>query len=140
MAAVTPINPEIGVGREQNRIGEGFGHSDQARIREAHRNIRVFIHQPQDRLRVLVETKGGSQRTAAEEEAQGADALTSEEMERFRRGGFACEPWTREPGGLRDRPIMMPIAPIDEREDEARVNEDACGHSRSCAGAPSSAR
>ena len=33
---------------------------------------------------MLVETKGGSQRSAAEEEAQGADALTSEEMERFR--------------------------------------------------------
>jgi hypothetical protein len=54
---VSPIDPEISVRGEEDRVAQRLGHSDQAGIREADRNVRVLVEQPEDRINVIAELK-----------------------------------------------------------------------------------
>jgi len=45
LAAVSAINAEVRIGREDERVGEGLAHPDEAGIGKAHRDVRVLLHQ-----------------------------------------------------------------------------------------------
>jgi hypothetical protein len=47
------VNSKILVGSEDDGIGERFGHANEASIGEAHRNVRILLDQPENRLHVL---------------------------------------------------------------------------------------
>ena len=54
-----PIDAKIRIRREEDRIRQRLGHAHETRIREAHRQVGVFLHKRKDLLDALVEMKGG---------------------------------------------------------------------------------
>jgi hypothetical protein len=90
------VNLEVGIGGEKNGIGENFGHSHEASIREAHRHVRVFLHQLQDFLGVLTEMESADDNSATQQRGEGRTAATPEQVKCLRQGGFACPPRRRK--------------------------------------------
>ena len=45
LTTVPPINAEIGVSGEKDRIIRRLGHANETGVRKAHRDVRVFFHQ-----------------------------------------------------------------------------------------------
>src|SRR5215212_6512580 len=45
LAAVPPIDAEIVIGRQQNRVGENLRHANETGVGKAHRHVRVLVHQ-----------------------------------------------------------------------------------------------
>lgn len=68
------VNLEVGIGGEKDGIGENFGHSHEASIREAHRHVRVFLHQLQDFVGVFTEMEGADDSSATQQRGQGRTA------------------------------------------------------------------
>jgi hypothetical protein len=53
---VASVDPKVGICRQEDRIGDHFGHAHEMRIREARREIRVLLHEIQDRLDMVAES------------------------------------------------------------------------------------
>jgi hypothetical protein len=62
---VATVNSKILVGREDDGIGERFGHANEASIGEAHGNVAILLHQLHDWLHVLGKCEGDQQSAAA---------------------------------------------------------------------------
>ena len=81
--AVATVNAEILVGRQDNAIGERFGHSDEASIGKTHGNVAVFLHKLQNWLQILGDLERDEQGTAAEQSAETGRTSCSEKVERL---------------------------------------------------------
>jgi hypothetical protein len=71
VTAVAAVNAEIGVGREDDGSGKGFGHAHKASIGEAHRHVRVLLNELQHRLHVFTQIERNAQGLATKKCAQG---------------------------------------------------------------------
>jgi hypothetical protein len=45
LTTVPPINAEVGIGGKKDRVSQHFGHASQTGIGEAHRQVRVLLHE-----------------------------------------------------------------------------------------------
>jgi hypothetical protein len=57
---VAAIDSEVCIRGQKNGIGEGLRHAHEAGIRQAHRSVRVFVHELQDRLQLVGQVETGS--------------------------------------------------------------------------------
>jgi len=124
------VNSEIGIGRQDKRVRERFGHSHKAGVSEAHGNVCVLLHELQHRLEILRQLEPNEHRAAAKERTQSRHPVRAEQMESFRQSRLARGPRGLVLRRLAECPSMMVIAMAKQRHHEAGVNENACGHSR----------
>jgi hypothetical protein len=54
---VPTVDAEISIGGKKHWIGHGLGHADEAGVGETHRNVRIFVHQPENALDIVTEAK-----------------------------------------------------------------------------------
>lgn len=52
---MSAIDAEVRIGGEYDRIGERLAHPDEAGIGEAHRDVRVLLHEIQDAIELVSE-------------------------------------------------------------------------------------
>jgi hypothetical protein len=83
LAAVAAINSEICIGGQDDGISERFGHANEASVGEAHGDVGVFLHEPQDWLYVVGEVERGDQGMPAKECAETWRAASAKQVERF---------------------------------------------------------
>jgi hypothetical protein len=62
---VATIHSKVLVGCENYGVGKRFGHANEASIGEAHRNVRILLNQPHNRLHVLSKLEGYDEGSAA---------------------------------------------------------------------------
>ena len=128
MAAVTTIQPEIRICRQHDRIGEYFAHPDKTCIGEAHRHIRVLLHQVENAHDLHFKVESGDDRTIAKQRIQTWPAAHAHEMKGLGEHSLARGPWRRVVWRGRERPRVMPVATTEKRYQETRVNEGVCRH------------
>ena len=92
MAAVAAIDAKVGIGGEDDGIGERFGHAHEARIGKTHGYACVFPHEHQHRLEITGQIERKDHGTAAKKRAQSGPATSSEKVERFGQNGLAGFP------------------------------------------------
>ena len=128
------IDAEVRVGCQHDRVGNDLSHSDQAGVGEAHRSIIVLSHEVQYRSHVFLKTEGYGNQSPTEEFAKPGPPSGPKKVKRLGQNGFARSP-RQFPLSRHGRgPLVMGIAPSEERDEKARVSENDRGQSRSCAG------
>jgi len=83
LPAVSTVDSEIFVGREDDGISKRFGHANEASIGEAHRYVRIFLDQLHDWLYVLGKREGDEQSAAAKQGAEIGSAAFPKKMKSF---------------------------------------------------------
>jgi len=96
LAAVAAIDAEARVRGENDRIGQHFGHADEARIGEAHRQITVFLYELHDPFELVGEIEARGYGAATEKSGEPGCAGRTEEVERLREDCLAGAPRGRE--------------------------------------------
>lgn len=84
LAAMPSIDPEIGVGGQQDWIVARFGHSHEAGVREAHWDIGIFVEQFEHGICVVAKTEGTCDGTATNELGQIFVSTRAEQVEGLR--------------------------------------------------------
>jgi predicted nucleic acid-binding protein len=130
LAAVSPIDAEVRIGREYDRIGERLTHPDEAGIGEAHRNVRVLLDETQDPVELVGEIEREDDGATTKKRAQGWPAPRPEEVERLGENGIAGLPGRGQVLGLGHRPLVVTVATAQQRDHEPGVNENVCGHTQ----------
>jgi molybdopterin synthase sulfur carrier subunit len=92
LSAVTPVDTEIRIGGEDDRVSHRLAHPHEAGIGQAHRDVCVLLHQIQDAALLLGEMKGGDQSAAAQQRGQRGPAPRAEEVKGFGQSRFARLP------------------------------------------------
>src|SRR2546430_12576233 len=131
LAAVSAIDAKVRVGRQDDRVGKRLAHPDEAGIGEAHRNVRVLLHETQDAIELVRKVEREDNRATAKKRTEGWLAPQPEKVERFGANGIAGFPRRWHTRGLRHCPPMVTVATAQQRDHEPGVNEDACGHTPS---------
>ena len=133
-----PLPPVPAVDREVAVLGEDragrvqFGHSDQACVREGHGDIAVFSHEAKDLVSVISEAKRRLDEAASD---QGDHTFLPSGPETARQEaslcehGFAGEQGWLDPGPLFQRPAVIPVVGIHERDQRSRIQDDVPDHS-----------
>jgi hypothetical protein len=127
---MTAVDSEIRVGCEKQRIVQRLGHAYQAGIGEAHRGVRVFVHQLQCSFKVLLETEAQDHHAAQKQPGDTGATMRFQQVKGFGQNRFAGIPWGRESLRLTRRPIVVGVAPAQQSDQKSRVNEDVFGRSR----------
>src|SRR5712692_5751932 len=68
--AVPSIDAEVRVGGENDRIGERLCHPNKAGIGETHRQVGIFLHEPQYVLHLLAQMESRHDCAAAEQRSE----------------------------------------------------------------------
>src|SRR5213079_491042 len=124
VTAVLAIQPEVPVEGENAAVRVRFGHADEAGVGERHRHAGVTGHQP-DRAHVVLELEGDPQGAAAEELEHGARTTPGVSNEKAGLGHdrLAGQERHGQLGQPRRCPPVMAIAPVEEGDERARVDE-----------------
>src|ERR1043165_426463 len=54
LTTMPAVNAEIAVSRQQDRIGEDFGHPQKTGVRKTHRNVGVFFQKSNDLIQMFI--------------------------------------------------------------------------------------
>jgi len=95
LAAVAAVKTEIRVGGEEERIGEGFRHANEAGVGEAHGNVGVFLDEPTDRLDIFRKMERDDKGTAAKHGANAGVAAITQQVIRLGQYRLASGPGRR---------------------------------------------
>src|SRR5436190_136985 len=71
LAAVSAIDAKVRVGRQDDRVGKRLAHPDEAGIGEAHRNVRVLLHETQDAIELVRQVEREDNRATAKKRTEG---------------------------------------------------------------------
>src|SRR5688500_3419460 len=77
--AESAIVAEIAIGGEEDGIGVGLGHADEAGVGKAHWHVRILLHESQDGLLLLTKHKGRQQLTTEEKRRERSGAVPPKE-------------------------------------------------------------
>jgi hypothetical protein len=72
LTAVPAIDAEIRVRCEQDRIGQHLGHPQETSVRQAHRNVRIFLEKFENGRKIIVQLERADEGTTAEQLAGAA--------------------------------------------------------------------
>lgn len=70
LPAVAPIDPEIGIGGQKQRIRKRLGHAYQARVRQAHGHAGVLLDELEHRVELAIEVERQPKRTPPQKRPQ----------------------------------------------------------------------
>ena len=129
MTTVAAIDAEIGIGGEDDGVGQGFAHPHEAGIGKTHGDVGVLLHKIQDPVQLIGEVKGGDHGAAAKKRGEARSAPSPEKVEGLRKDRFARLPGRGQTRGLGRRPWVMAVAAAQKGDQKAGVNERASGHS-----------
>ena len=93
---MSAIDAEIRVGGEDHGIGERLAHPHQAGIGEAHRDVRVLLHEIQDTIELVSEFEREDNGAAAKQRAEGGPTARPEKVERLGENSIAGLPGRRQ--------------------------------------------
>ena len=127
---MSAVDAEVRIGREQDRIGRRLAHSDEARVGEAHRDVRILLHETQHAIEVVREIERRNNGTPAKKRTEGWPAARPQKVEGLRENSVARSPGRGQTRRVSDRPPVVTVATAQKGDDEAGVNENACGHTR----------
>ncbi len=138
---MSAIDAEIAICREEDGIGVGLGHADEAGVGKAHRHVRILLHESQDGLLLLTEHKGRQQLTTEEKRRERSGAVPPKQKECLGEDGLTCPPGRCESRRLDPCPFMMTVSEIQKGYQEAGISEvGAFGQNPMPANSVSSAR
>src|SRR5262245_8035617 len=131
LAAMAPVDAEVGIGRQENRICRRLAHSDETRVGEAHRDVGILLHETQNTIEFITEIERRDDDTTTQHRAQGRPAPAAQEVESLRERGVAGSPGRGQPWSVGHGPGVESVPTTQECDDEPGVNENACGHTPS---------
>jgi hypothetical protein len=107
-----------------------FGHLHNAGVGEAHGSVAIVLMQLAQRDDMLIEPECDFDSTAFKQAKHPGltPRQTWEEIHRFGEDGLAHEEWCFQGCDLLDRPIVMPIRPVEQRDKRTSIND--CGDHR----------
>ena len=123
------VNLEVGVGGEQEGIGQDFGEPDQTGISDTHGNISKFVQKIENGNEGVLMEGSDLKSATATGEPEGGAAIGSEKMVRLGKCGLAGDPGRRMTAGLLDRPWVVLIVLSPEGDEKRGVNHDGISHS-----------
>ena len=126
---MTTINSKILIGRQDQGIRKGLRHPHEASVGEARGNIGILLHQLLDRTQVFAKLEGNAQGGAPKQSAETWSARLSKKVVRLGQHRFAGGPRWRRAAHLGHGPLVMSIAVIEQRHQEAGINENVSCHS-----------
>ena len=122
VAVVAPIDTEVGASDGNAAVVRvKLAHSNQAKIREIGTTIRVTLGEPGELRQMIAAVEGEGDQPFAQHRQHQRRILQMER--RLRENGLAREQGLREALSDTDRPLVMTVVAIGERDQEARVGD-----------------
>ena len=140
LTAVAAVEAEVCVGGQDDGIGEYLRHPYQLGVGQTGRHLGVLLDQLQDVLEVVAEIEADDKCLAPQQFTERPLVPATEQVKRFGERRLAGLPRRRQPLRVRDGPPVMRVAAAQQRDEEAGVNEDACGHIPIASGSPCASR
>ena len=113
------IDAKVGIGGQHNGIAMRLSHADEARIRQAHGHVRVFLHEGKCCLTFPLEIEGDLDVVTLQEGDKWPRVAQAKQIERLRQHRLAREPREWTPLRFRDGPSVMSIIPVEQTNKKA---------------------
>jgi hypothetical protein len=122
LTAVPTINAKVAIRCENDRIRKRFGHTNQARVGEAHRYVCILLHEGEDFLHFGTQVKGRHDRAATEKPGEALEAACADKVVGLRQYRIATFPRWRKAPPFGNSPVVIAVPVAEQRNQEAGVN------------------
>lgn len=128
VAAVAAVEFEVAVSGDDNRLGQYFGHADEAGVCEAHGDVGVFVHEREHGNEFLSQIEEKLEAAAPQHFLDGWRAFRSDQVQGFGQCGFGGEPRFGEGVYLSVEPGMVLVVAANQGDERAAIGDDAFRH------------
>jgi len=109
---VSAIDPKVRVRRQEERIGLGLRHADEAGIGKSHWNIRVLLEKMERPFELVAQVESRDDGVSPKELRKLVGAASFQEMEGLGQDRLACSPRRRKSIDHGGRPFEVEIPAV----------------------------